>query len=92
MAEIQRSGKTFEGVVCSVTQPMWIPVHHVRRVHMFDIPAVLRERANYSLNGLAGNEWWTVGEFRYAGEGYDMAIARRVTRGGRTVVEYGVEV
>lgn len=88
---VKRSGKTFAGMVFPDTHPVTVPDRYVRQVHMFDIPAGLREHAAYSLNSLSGGEWWTVGEFRYEGEDFDTAVARRVLRGSRMVVEYGVE-
>lgn len=88
---IARSGKAFAGMVVPDTHPLTVPDRYVSRVHMFDIPASLREHAAYSLNDLSGDQWWTVGEFRYAGEDYDTAVARRVLRDGRVVVEYGIE-
>lgn len=88
---VKRSGKTFAGMVYPDTHPVTVPERYVTRVHMFDIPAALREHAAYALGELSGGEWWTVGEFRYAGEDFDTAIARRVLVGGRMVIEYGVE-
>lgn len=86
-------GKAFTGMVHPDTHPITSPDGYVKRVHMFDIPAPLREHAHYALNDLSGDGWWTVGEFRYEGEGcYDTAVARRVMRGGHVVVEYGIEV
>lgn len=75
------------------THSLSVPVNYVERVHMFDIPTSLREHAHCSLNDLSGDEWWTVGEFRYEdGADYETAVARRVMRSGRVTVEYGIEV
>lgn len=86
-----RSGKTFEGMVFPDTHPLSVPDTQVRRVHMFDVPATLRQHAHESLHSLCGEQWWTVGEFRYTRQDYDTAVARRVTRDGHTTVEYGIE-
>ena len=86
---ITRSGRTFAGMVHPDTHPIATPDAYVKRVHMFDVPAPLRDHAHASLGELSGDEWWTVGEFRYAGEFcYDTAVARRNERGQ---VEYGIE-
>lgn len=88
---VARSGKTFEGMVFPDTHPLTVPTQHVRHVHMFDVPATLRQHAHESLHTLSGEEWWTVGEFRYTRQDYDTAVARRVTRDGHMTVEYGIE-
>lgn len=88
---IARSGKTFEGLAYLDTHPLTVPDRYVTRVHMFDVPAVLRDHACTSLDALSGDEWWTVGEFRYQGEDFDTAVARRVLREGCMAVEFGIE-
>jgi hypothetical protein len=86
---ITRSGRTFEGMAYPDAHPLTVPDRFVTRVHMFDVPATLREHAHNALGDLSGNVWWTVGEFRYAGEGcYETAVACRNRRGQ---VEYGIE-
>lgn len=83
-----RTGRAFTGEVIPDTHPTTLPAAFVTRVHMFDIPATLREHAAYALGDLSGDEWWTVGEFRYAGESfYDIAVARR----DRATILYGIE-
>lgn len=64
----------------------------IDQVHMFDVPTTLRMHACTFLDGQAADgTWWTVGEFRYAGEDYITAFARRVLRDGRVTVDYGIE-
>lgn len=83
-----RSGRTFTGMTIPDTHPMTLPAAFVTRVHMLDVPASLRAHAAYALGELSGDEWWTVGEFRYEGEEYyDTAVARRVA--GQ--IQYGIE-
>jgi hypothetical protein len=86
-----RSGKVFEGMAYPEDFPSTVPGGYVTRAHMFDVPGVLRERAVHVLGTREGGVWWTVGEFRYAGEDFSQAVARRVMRDGRMVVEYGLE-
>lgn len=86
---VERTGRTFVGMVYSDTHPIVLPAEYVKRVHMFDVPAPLREHAHNSLAGLEGDVWWTLGEFRYSGEAdYDTAVCRRNRQGQ---VEYGIE-
>jgi hypothetical protein len=88
---VVRSGKTFEGMVFPDTHPLTVPDARVRRVHMFDVPALLRQHAHESLHTLSGEEWWTIGEFRYTREDYDTAVARRAMVAGNMIIEYGIE-
>lgn len=84
--------RRFVGMVHPDTHPLTVEAAHVRPVHLSFVPAPLREHAAYALNDLSGGQWWTVGEFRYRGEGeYDTAVARRVLRDGCMAVEYGLE-
>lgn len=82
---------TFEGMVYPDTHPLTVDSTYVRQVGMFHIPAALRQHAYESLGDLSGDEWWTVGEFRYAGQDYDTAVARRILRDGRMTMEFGIE-
>lgn len=85
--------KSFTGMAHTDAAPLMTREQDVKRVGMFDVPAPLREHAHVVLTDLSGGVWWTVGEFRYAGESdYDTAVARRVMRSGRMTVEYGVEI
>lgn len=87
------AGKTFAGMVYPDMQPLTARNEDVRRVHMFDIPAPLREHACSVLDAREGGVWFSVGEFRYEGRAdHDTAVARRVLRNGRMAVEYGVEI
>lgn len=92
---ISRSGRVFAGMVYTDSNPCKVSADHpdhVDRVDMFDVPATLREYACTFLDGEAADgTWWTVGEFRYAGEDYITAYARRVHRDGRIAVDYGIE-
>lgn len=89
---VVRAHRTFEGMSCPESHPVTVRDRYVTRVHMFDIPTSLRNHAYQTLDALSGGEWWTVGEFLYTGEScYDVAVARRVMREGRMVIEYGVE-
>lgn len=90
-AAVVRSGKTFEGMVIPDTHPLTVPGRSVRRVHMFDVPTTLRQHAHEALHALSGEEWWTIGEFRYTREDYDTAVARRVMVAGSMIIEYGIE-
>ncbi len=72
------------------THPIEISGAGVERVHMFDVPASLREHAHYMLGELSGNVWWSLGTFLAQGETLlDSAVCRR---NERSQVEYGVEV
>lgn len=86
-----RQHKGFAGMVYPDPVPTTMPDRDVTRVHMFDIPTSLREHACTQLDSMSGGAWWTIGEFRYEGEDYGVAVARRALRGGRMAVEYGVE-
>lgn len=87
---VERMGRTFVGMAHPDTHPLVVPAKYVKRVHMFDIPAPLREHAHNSLAELSGDVWWTLGEFRYAGEAdYDTAVCRRNRRGQ---IEYGIDL
>lgn len=84
--------RAFEGMAYPDTHPLTVPDRYVRPVGLFEVPPLLREHAYAALGDLSGGQWWTVGEFRYQGEGcYDTAVARRVLREGRMAVEFGVE-
>lgn len=85
-------GKAFAGMVFPDVAPLAVTDDHVSRVHMFDVPSPLRVHACTFLDGQAADgQWWTVGEFRYEGEDYGTAFARRVLRDGRVTVDYGIE-
>ena len=92
---IGRSGRVFAGMVYTDSDPCRVSAErpdYVERVHMFDVPSTLRAYACTFLDGEAADGvWWTVGEFRYAGEDYITAFARRVIRDGRVTVDYGIE-
>lgn len=88
---VKRTGKTFSGMAFPDTHPSTVDNTYVRRTHMLDIPALLRVHAYGALGDLSGDEWWTIGEFRYEGEDYDTAVARRILRNGRMAVEFGIE-
>lgn len=92
MATVKRQGRTFVGMCHPDSQPVMADDRDVRRVHMLDVPTPLRQHAYESLGDMSGDQWWTVGEFRYTDEPeYDTAVARRVMRNGRMAVEFGVE-
>lgn len=85
-------GRVFAGMVFPDDAPITSPQEYIKPVHMFGIPAQLREHAHTFLDGEAADgQWWTVGEFRYAGEDYLTAYARRVIRDGRVQTDYGIE-
>lgn len=92
---VSRSGRVFAGMVYTDSDPCRVSAErpdYVRRVHMFDVPSTLRAYACTFLDREAADgTWWTIGEFRYAGEDYITAFARRVVRDGRVTVDYGVE-
>lgn len=68
---VSRSGRVFSGMVYPDAAPVRVDADSVRPVHMFDVPASLREHACTFLDGEAADgQWWAVGEFRYAGEEY----------------------
>lgn len=87
MSMIVRKGKGFIGNVYTDPAPLPVTTGTVQRVHMFDVPASLREHAVYALGDLSGGQWWTVGEFRYTDSpDYETAVARRVG----AQVQYGI--
>jgi hypothetical protein len=88
---IVRSGRTFEGMAHPDTMPLVVADRYVKRVHMFDVPAPLREHAHaVVLLSRQGGVWFTLGEFRYAGQTcHESAVCRR---NGRGQVEYGIEI
>lgn len=92
---VSASGRVFAGMVYTHSDPCEVSAEyldHVMLVSLLDIPSVLREYACTFLDGEAADgTWWTVGEFRYAGEDYQTAFARCVDRNGRVSVEYGLE-
>lgn len=86
---VERTGRTFVGMVHRDADPILMPAEYVKRVHMFDVPASLREHAHNLLADVCGDVWWTLGEFRYSGEDcHETAVCRRNRRGQ---VEYGIE-
>lgn len=88
VAAVVRSGREFTGMVVPEGLPTEVASRFVRPVHMFDVPAVLREHAGYALGDMSGSRWWTLGEFRYVGEDVcESAVARRVG----AQIQYGIE-
>lgn len=86
-----RSARPF-GMVFPDAHPIVMPDEYAKRVHMFDIPASLREHACTVLDTLSGGVWWSIGEFRYAGDmDFTTATARRVLVNGRMAVQYAIE-
>lgn len=87
-AQVVRQGRAFEGDVIPDGLPTRVEGRFVTRVHMFDVPAQVREHAWDALGDMSGGMWWTVAEFRYAGQRvYDIAVARRVG----SQIHYGIE-
>jgi hypothetical protein len=86
--QVVRQGRAFTGGVIPDGLPTTVGDRFVCRVHMFDVPAEVRECAAYALGDLSGGTWWTVAEFRYAGQDvWDTAVARRVG----AQIQYGIE-
>lgn len=85
---LNETGKAFAGMTYPDAHPICVPVRHVKQTTMSAIPAPLREHAQACLSAVSGDEWWTIGEFRYAGEDYTTAVARWK----RTGIEYGIEI
>jgi hypothetical protein len=85
---VQSQGRTFVGMVHPYANPVTVDDRWVYRVHMFDVPTPLREFASGVITPLSGDEWWTIGEFRYA-DGLDYVTA--VARWRRAGIEYGIE-
>lgn len=83
-----RGGRVFEGMAYPDANPLRVHDEDIRYVDVSDIPQVLCDRAHQALDLLPSCEWWTVGEFRYAGEDYSTAVARRGADGR---VTFGVE-
>lgn len=81
--------ETFDGMVFPDTNPLRVHDEDIRYVHMFDVPTALRNRAYQALDLLPWYEWWTVGEFRYAGEDYVTAVAHRGADGR---ISFGVRI
>lgn len=87
------AGKAFTGMVYPDMQPLAARDQDVRRVSLFDIPTTLRQHAYGMVDAWEVGEWYSVGEFRYAGgDGFETAVARRCLRNGRLGVEYGIEL
>lgn len=77
----------FSGMVYPDTAPLVAPDTAVKRVHMFDVPTVLRDHAASVVTAVSGDHWWTVGEFRYADEDYVTAYAQW----SRAGVTFGID-
>lgn len=83
---------SFAGMAHTDGMPLRVDDRDVTPAHMLEIPVPLRDHAVSFLDTAEAGQWWTVGEFRYAGDTeYDTAVARRVMRDGRLAVQYGVE-
>lgn len=90
---LARTYRPFAGMIYPDAAPITVDAEHVRAARAGEVPTLLREHARETLHTLAGDEWWTLGEFRYLGEyDYDTAVARRVTREGHSSIEYGIEL
>lgn len=73
-------------------EPLRVRDTDVVRVYMFDVPTELRAYAADIIDTLPVGEWYTLGTFLDDGETlHDTAVVRRALRGGRVVMEYGVE-
>jgi hypothetical protein len=91
-SDAKGNGSRFMSMGYMDDRPLALRDVDVKRVHMFDIPVLLREHAHATLGDVHGAGWWTIGEFRYVGgTDYETAVARRVMSGGRMTVEYGIE-
>ena len=84
------TGRTFGGMVFPDANPVTVDARWVHRVHMFDVPTSLREFAAGVLSPVSGDEWWSIGEFRYTDTPYSDYVTA-VARWRRTGIEYGVE-
>jgi hypothetical protein len=90
MSTVVRQFKVFTGGAHTDGLPSRVDARDVRKVHMFDVPAVLRGHALAAVGDMSGGAWWTVGEFRYVDtpDGYhETAVARRVG----AQIQYGIE-
>lgn len=99
----KRPSRPFDGVLYPIGRPFRVSEGCVKRVHMFDVPTVLREHAHAVVSGEPGTGWRAVGEFHVTDGSYGTdrnalrgacvtVVARRVVRGGAVSVEYGVEI
>jgi len=79
--------RKFEGMAYPDACPLVVMGADVERVHMFDIPTSLRDHAAKVITPMSGEAWWTIGEFRYAGEDYATAVAQW----SRAGVTFGIE-
>lgn len=87
-AQVVRQGRAFAGGVVVDGLPTRVGDRFITRVHMFDVPAEVREHAAYALGDLSGSTWWTVAAFRYDGHDmHDTAVARRVG----AQIQYGIK-
>lgn len=84
--------RPFAGMVYPLDRTFGVPVEHVQPVRSADIPAALRAFTRTLLGGQMTGEWYALGEFRYAGECYETAVARRHVRAGAVWFEYGIEI
>lgn len=88
MSTAVREYKSFTGSVHTDPTPERADAGEIRQVHMFDVPASLREHAAWALGDMPGGAWWTVGQFRYTDSpALKTAVARRMG----AQIQYGIE-
>ncbi len=84
-----RQAQTFLGMVHPDSHPVTVANRWVTRVGGCDIPDPLREFAAGVITAMSGDEWWTIGDFRYADNPHTYVTA--VARWRRAGIEYGIE-